>query len=314
MARELRWDTHRAKSCSVDNSILAAWPTIDVYRRMEAHPSRQEGGNPRRSDAGPLVSIVTVTRNAERLLPQTMASVAAQTYPNIEYIVVDAASSDGTVGLLRRNDVVTRWISEPDAGIYDGMNKGIAIASGVLVKLLNADDLLPPDSVERAVAAYKSTPPGTCVYGDVAVMNHAGETYGRLTLDGAIRFFPIFLHPAWYLPLAVYERHGLYLTRFRVASDYEYSLRLRRAGVRFHHLGGEPVVTFRTEGASSSFTGVREGFLINREYQGLGPAVYVALMQAYKKGRSKLAQEILGERAAHQLRAVLHRARAARRE
>jgi len=290
---------------------------MTMYRNVEPHPKRLEGGGHRPAGlpdpARPLVTVVTVTRNAARLLPDTLASVASQSYTNIEYVVIDGASTDGTLDILRSHEhAISRWVSEPDAGIYDAMNKGIAMARGALVKLLNADDLLPSDSVARAVAAYRTLARGTCIYGDLAVTNVGGQGYGRLTLGGGIRFFPIFLHPGWYVPLSVYETYGLYHTRYRVASDYEYSLRLRRAGVPFHHVGGDPVVTFRADGASSSYAGVREGFLINREYQGLGPATYVAGMHALLKFRRGLINGLLGERAALGLRTQVHEWRARR--
>lgn len=243
-----------------------------------------------------------------------MSSVAAQTYPNLEYVVVDGASTDGTLDVIKAHEgLVSQWISEPDEGIYDAMNKGIALCTGSLVKLLNADDLLPPASVERVVAQSRTAPPGTCFYGDVNVMSVDGEAFGLMTLEGGVRYFPVFLHPAWYIPRSVYEEHGLYRTDFRVASDYEYSLRLRQAGVRFEHLGGEPLITFRTDGASSSLRGVGEGFRINRDYQGLWPACYVAGTHLYKKLRSRFVRRLLGERLALRARAAVHQVRGTRR-
>lgn len=261
----------------------------------------------------PLVSLVTVARNAGKLIGETIASVADQTYRNIEYIVVDGASSDTTLDVVRANVAVTRWISEPDDGIYDAMNKGIALSTGRYVKLINADDVLPPDSVERAVDAFKSLPAGWCVYGDIRLMDLQATQYGFLTMDDVTRYRSPFLHPAWYVPASVYAQQGLYRTDFRISSDYEYNLRVRKAGVQFHHVGGAPLVNFRTNGASSSLRGVREGFTIDRQYQGLALASYAFSDHLYMKLRSRLLDSVLGERLALRLRTLVHERRRAKR-
>src|SRR6478672_11457802 len=97
-------------------------------------------------DAPHLVSIVTVVRNASRQLADTIESVRRQTYPSVEYIVVDGASTDSTADVLRRNlPKIDKWISEPDSGIYDAMNKGKAMASGAFAMFVNAGDTFVDD-------------------------------------------------------------------------------------------------------------------------------------------------------------------------
>ena len=285
-------------------------PTLADYRDAPGRAHRGERTVARDVGDLPLVSIVTVARNAERSLPATIASVAEQTYPNIEYIVVDGVSTDSTLEIVQSSrDVVSTWISEPDGGIYDAMNKGIALSTGRYVKLLNADDTLPPDSVARAVAAFGRAVEDTCIYGDIRLMGLDGTGFGFMTLQGGVKYFEPFLHPAWYVPLSTYRIHGLYRTNLRVASDYEYFLRLRRAGIRFQHVGGDPLVSFRIHGASSSLRGVREGFLINQEYQGSLRASYVAGLHLYKKLRGRAMDWVLGEERATLLRTRVHRRR-----
>ena len=88
-----------------------------------------------------LVSIITVTYNAEKYLEQTIRSVIAQTYPNIEYIIIDGGSTDGTIDINKKySDRIAHWVSEPDKGIYDAMNKGIRFAHGELIGIVNASD------------------------------------------------------------------------------------------------------------------------------------------------------------------------------
>ena len=89
------------------------------------------------------ISIITITFNSEEHLEQTIESVAAQTYPSIEYIIVDGGSTDGTLDIIKRHEEdIDRWISEPDDGIADAFNKGIALATGDFVYFLNSDDYL----------------------------------------------------------------------------------------------------------------------------------------------------------------------------
>ena len=137
-------------------------PTIEQYRSRPAHPQRITGG--RRYTASKtcnehpaklLVSIITPVRNAAYTLGQTITSVLSQTYPNIETIVVDGGSEDGTLDILRSFDHgINLWISEPDAGISDAFNKGIALATGDIIGIINADDWYEPEAVATIIEAF----------------------------------------------------------------------------------------------------------------------------------------------------------------
>ena len=105
--------------------------------------------------SNPLVSIITVTYNAEKYLEQTIKSVISQSYKNIEYIIIDGMSSDGTVDIIKRyQKYIAHFSSEPDKGIYDAMNKGIKKANGELIGIINSSDFYEPDAVETVVSAY----------------------------------------------------------------------------------------------------------------------------------------------------------------
>ncbi len=128
----------------------------------------------------PLVSIVTPSYNQAAFLAQTMASVLGQDYRRIEYIVVDGGSTDGTVDLLRRYDrCLAWWVSEPDRGQTDALNKGFARARGRILGWLNADDLYAPYAVREAVAFLQAHPEVGLVYGDAAYIDEAGWVLGR---------------------------------------------------------------------------------------------------------------------------------------
>jgi len=209
----------------------------------------------------PLVSVVTVCYNSERHLSEAMGSVLKQTYPEIEYIVIDGGSTDGTLGIIRSyeerfGDALT-WISEPDSGIYDAMNKGIARASGQLVGLLNSDDAYVLDAVERIVAAYRDRPDAGAFYGDVDIVGETGALVrtevATVPPDGELPQRMPMCHQSLFVARHVYEELGPFDTSFRILADYEHVLRLRAAGVRFVHVDGA-IARFRLGGACSADT------------------------------------------------------------
>lgn len=216
------------------------------------------------SDPAGTVSIVTVAFNAARTIERTINSVAAQTYPNVEYILVDGGSTDGTIDLLRKREAdIDIWLSEPDHGISDAFNKGIALARGEFIALVNADDWLEPRHMEWAVNHLRRTE-ADFVFGNMIV--HAGDGSPQYLLLGDRRYIerlrhamPDINHPSVVCRRQVYERLGLYDTRLRVAMDYEWILRGYVAGVRGDYV---PEITSHMEGSGishrSGHIGLRE--------------------------------------------------------
>jgi glycosyltransferase involved in cell wall biosynthesis len=129
-------------------------------------------------DKQPKITIITVVFNGIDLLAGTIQSVFAQTYPNIEYLIIDGNSNDGTLKLIKENeDKITKWISEPDKGLYDAMNKGIKLATGDFLWFMNAGDrIFSNDTVEKMVAAY--TPKTDILFGEVMLVNENREYLG----------------------------------------------------------------------------------------------------------------------------------------
>jgi|GEM_PF-367180 len=206
-----------------------SWNTSDAYRmRLEFEDDVVNGHA--------LVSIVTVVRNAEKTLPKTMLSVFAQTYPAIEYIVVDGGSSDGTTALIQEHsDKIDAWISEPDGGIYDGFNKGAAASTGRMILFLNADDWLSPNQIEEAVGMIESSG-ADFSFGDITLHEYQGQDihlpgepgYARRVRDQM---------PALHQTTCLCQRHifetiGLFRTDLRIASDYDWFIRTDRQGFR----------------------------------------------------------------------------------
>ena len=218
-------------------------PTLEQYRQAGA-PERRVGGRLAhgRADAAaePLVSVITVVWNAAATLPRTIASVREQRASvNLEYIVVDGGSTDGSLELIDTDDV-DLWISERDAGIYDAMNKGVALARGEIVVLINADDWLLPGALAAVCARFAEHPESGIVYGDI-ILDAADER-------PSVRFRPPaqltardwhtipIPHAATMVRRAVYERVGLFRTDLRLAGDFELPLRAFTAGERFEYL------------------------------------------------------------------------------
>lgn len=130
-------------------------------------------------DKLPLVSIITVTYNAEKFLEVTMQSIFAQTYPHVEYLIIDGASKDGTLKIIQQYaSQISHWISEPDQGIYDAMNKGLAMAQGEYIWFMNAgDQIFAPDTLEKMMKAPHPSR-ADIYYGDAQYIDMEGKVMG----------------------------------------------------------------------------------------------------------------------------------------
>ena len=206
------------------------------------------------------VSIVTVTYNSAQTLVDAMKSVLEQTYHDIEYIIVDGASTDSTIDIIRQYEpqfkIRLKWISEKDDGIYDAMNKGIQLATGDVVGILNSDDYFTSsDVIARMITAFRDGV--DAVYGDVHFI-HDGEPNKCIRYYSSKHFRPFWLrfgfmpaHPSFYCRRGVYERAGYYKTDYAIGSDYEMMVRLFYGyHIRAKYLPMD-FVTMRTGGAST---------------------------------------------------------------
>lgn len=179
------------------------------------------------------ISIITATRNCVGTVAECLASVAGQTYPHREHIVIDGASRDGTLEVLETwRAQLAVLVSEPDRGSYDALNKGIARASGEVVGLLNADDLYAGPGVLARIAAAFADPSVAAVYGDLVYVNQA-DTGRVIRYWRAGPYHPRRLargwmppHPTLYLRRDLYERHGGFGLGYRIAADYDLMLRV----------------------------------------------------------------------------------------
>lgn len=204
------------------------------------------------------ISIITAVRNSRATLADTLDSALAQDHPDKELIVVDGASTDGTLDVIRRYaGQLARVISEPDHGIYDALNKGLHLATGEVVGFLHADDRYADNRVLSRIAAAFTDPTVEAIYGDLVYVSQTDT--GRVIRHWrAGEYQPARLHWGWmpphptlYLRRALYERHGGFDLRYRIAADYDLMLRLlSRIKGRVVYLP-EVLVRMRLGGASN---------------------------------------------------------------
>jgi len=204
------------------------------------------------------ISVITAVYNAKDTLADALDSILAQQYPDVELIVIDGASNDGTLDVLENyRDRIGILISEPDHGIYDALNKGIRHATGDVIGFLHADDLFADESVLLEVAAAFSEGHVDAVYGDLEyVRKSEPDKVIRYWKSGAysaakLKHGWMPPHPTFYVRRSVYEQYGAFDTSFRIAADYDCMLRfLCRAGTKAAYIP-EVLVKMRLGGASN---------------------------------------------------------------
>jgi glycosyltransferase involved in cell wall biosynthesis len=217
------------------------------------------------------VSIITVCFNSESTIRDTLNSVRSQSYENIEHIVVDGGSSDHTI------DIVTEYrewlgpvVSEPDKGLYDAMNKGISMASGDIIGILNSDDFYESkDVIEVVVAAFLSDSDLDILFGDVVFVNSEDlDTITRFYRAGhfrpwKLRFGWMPPHPATFVTKAVYEKHGEYRLDMKISADYEMFVRwFSKAKLKYIWVD-RVIVRMRAGGVSTG--GLKNSWTLNKE-------------------------------------------------
>ena len=189
-------------------------------------------------------SIVTISYNSGKTIERTIKSVLNLAYPNVEYVVVDGASKDNTLDIIKRYEPQfigrMRWVSEPDKGIYDAMNKGIMMSTGDIIGIVNSDDWLEPDALQIVYESlatnefnlgclytggikFHGNKKDTVLLPDMSLMKKKSKQY----FMGGIK------HPATFVPREVYDNIGLYDTDMRISADTDFILRCYFGDVKF---------------------------------------------------------------------------------
>jgi glycosyltransferase involved in cell wall biosynthesis len=216
------------------------------------------------------VSIITVTYNAGATIRDTIESVLAQDYPHIEHIIIDAASKDNTAEIVRSyGDRIAQFISEPDRGMYDGMNKGIKLATGDVVAILNADDIYINSQVISTIVDQFEQHQVDSVFADLVYVKHDN-------LDKVVRYYSsasfhpgkfaygwMPAHPTFMVKRWAFDRYGLFKIDYKIAADYELLIRFLAIHQMSYHYIPQVLVKMRTGGASTA--NLSSNWILNRE-------------------------------------------------
>lgn len=217
------------------------------------------------------ISVITVCYNAASTLERTIRSVLEQSYPNIEYIVIDGNSTDGTCEIIKRySDRVSKFISEPDRGIYDAMNKGIALAEGDYINFMNAGDVFSsPDAIRDVVELADKNADVIYGYSTVVLPNGKKKISPCDSFD-LIKKRPIYRHNASFTKTSLHKQYPFDLTKsgiFKYALDYDNIFRLFSIGANFQKVDVD-VVTWDKEGTSDNpIRNVKLTFKISHQFR-----------------------------------------------
>lgn len=196
--------------------------------------------------ADALVSVITISYNSEKHIKKTIESVLDQTYKNIEYILIDGDSSDDTIKIIRnyqkKHPEKINFISEKDNGIYDAMNKGINIANGKVIGILNSDDWYEPKAIENIIRVYKNTNKKVIIHGGMKFWTESEEylykdlkDYNEIN-EKKIKKSMIINHPTVFVSKDIYDEIGVFDTNYNICADYEFILRAFFNGYKFIYI------------------------------------------------------------------------------
>ena len=215
-----------------------------------------------------LFTIITVCYNSEKTIERTIQSVLHQTCQDYQYIIVDGASTDGTMNIVRKYEPLFRGklkcISEPDQGIYDAMNKGIHEADGKLIGIVNSDDYYEPDALEIIQRTYCGEK-YQVLYGMLRTVQNGKEVMVYLKNHENLEQDMI-AHPSCFITKATYEEYGVYSLKYPYSADYEFMLRVRKyPEVKFQEIY-HIISNFSLDGASGSVKAYRDTMRLKKEY------------------------------------------------
>lgn len=215
------------------------------------------------------ISIITVTYNSAATLAHTLESVNSQDYRDIEHILVDGGSSDETVAIIQSYPHVAKWVSEKDSGLYDAINKGIQMATGDVIGILNSDDFFPANHIVSRIADTFEQQQVSAVYGDIAFVR-PGKLEKIVRLYSSRKFTPrrfgygyMPAHPSFYVRKSCYTSLGFYKLDYKIAADYELLMRfIFKNGVSYAYIP-EILVYMRTGGVSNK--NILSRYTLNKE-------------------------------------------------
>ena len=220
------------------------------------------------------ISLITVSFNSVSTISDTFDSVLAQTYSDLEYIVVDGSSSDGTVEIIKEYETKfngkLRWVSQPDKGLYDAINKGIQMATGDIVGIIHSDDFYAHDTVlKQIVETFKQNTNTQVVFGDVRFVR-PDNLKKTIRYYSSAKFTPkrfrfgfMPAHPTFFTYKSNFEKLGYYETNYKIAADFELLLRFLKIHKLPYRYLPLDMITMRTGGLSTN--SYKSNLLLNKE-------------------------------------------------
>jgi len=212
------------------------------------------------------ISIITVCFNSADTLEDTIRSVMGQEYKDIEYIIIDAGSTDGTLDILKKYcDQIHKYISEPDKGVYDAMNKGIKLSNGDIVATLNADDVYADQTIVGQMVEFVQNKGLDAAYGDLAYVDPINSKHvvrfwkpGQYK-KGAFSCGWVIPHPTFFCRKQIFEKYGYFNETYQVAADFELLLRfIEKHQIKVGYLP-KVIVKMRTGGKANVLRGIIRG-------------------------------------------------------
>ena len=208
-----------------------------------------------------LFTIITISYNSSATIERTIKSVLSQTISDFEYIIVDGASTDTTLDIVKKYEPLfggrLHWQSEPDKGIYDAMNKGIGRSSGQLIGIVNSDDWLEPDALQKVFDAYQKNncDNNTLYCGGIKLVSKKDEKRMPVNLEKFRRQASLYVmagvrHPGVVVPKSVYDKYGVFNSQLRLSADQDFILRCYYKGVSFNDINA--IISNMAEGGLST--------------------------------------------------------------
>jgi glycosyltransferase involved in cell wall biosynthesis len=308
------------KSPPIDNA-----PSSKIQQRLflSSDPTRKGEGGLRmkgyfkKSLAGdsmtsplPLITIVTVVFNNESYIERTIRSVLQQTYENVEYIIIDGGSSDRTLDIIREyEDKIDYWVSEPDRGLYDAMNKGLQLASGDIIGLLNSDDIYTPRALQIVRDLYiQEVKPGRSPVITGAIYSIDEKRGVRIKVETPPNFLdrieyntPLH-HPATFVARSVYQKLGGFDINYKISSDYDFIFRCYRSPEVYFVVTANELTEMTKGGLSMKFNSLiinlKNNFSIRKNHEiPLYKNIIYSLQWFLKEGGKHIFKILLSDRA-----------------
>jgi glycosyltransferase involved in cell wall biosynthesis len=259
----------------------------------------------------PLISVITVVFNGKEYLDKAIQSVLGQSYRNIEYIVIDGGSTDGTLDIINKfGDSIDYWLSEPDSGIYDAMNKGIELAGGELIGMLNADDYYEKDALTSIVKTYQQKNGVNIYFGDTLIIQ---DDLGiKFRWSSNLRYWRgmSIIHQSMFVHQRVYSAIGKYDLNSKFAADYDFFLRAIKNKIAFiptHQI----IVNYRNTGrtAENLWISLNEARGVNKKYFGVISIDHCRFLFFFGRalffiGLQKVLQLLLGKKLLNKARKI----------